>query len=183
MKKLLLILVVILMSCEQPVKEAQAELDFPYEPTYQKEWKIGSQENVLLVQNLLKSFIDGDIDKGYSYMSDDIEFWHQDGSVTNNLDEFKEIYDEALRSGAFTNHSIGVNIPVVSEDGHEWVLLWDIADAGGQTTRYQEAFRIEDGKIVQVNQFSKPVLDDDSDEDHDGDDNDGEDHHDGDDND
>ena len=109
MKKLLLLLVVILMSCEQPVKEAQAELDFPYEPTYQKEWKIGSQENVLLVQNLLKSFIDGDIDKGYSYMSDDIEFWHQDGSVTNNLDEFKEIYDEALRSGAFTNHSIGVN--------------------------------------------------------------------------
>ena len=99
------------------------------------------------------------------------------------LQNDKEIYDEALRSGAFTNHSIGVNIPVVSEDGYEWVLLWDIADAGGQTTRYQEAFRIEDGKIVQVNQFSKPVLDDDSDEDHDGDDNDGEDHHDGDDND
>ena len=37
-------------------------------------------------------------------MSDDIEFWHQDEHVTNNLDEFKEIYDEALRSGAFTNH-------------------------------------------------------------------------------
>ncbi len=46
-----------------------------------------------------------------------------------------------------------------------------------------EAFRIEDGKIIAMNQFSKPVLDDDSDEDHDGDDNDGEDHHDGDDND
>lgn len=165
MKKLLLILVVILMSCDQLVKETQAELDFPYEPTYQKEWKIGSQENVLIVQNLLKSFIDGDIDEGYSYMSEDIEFWHQDGSVTTNLDEFKEIYDEALRSGAFTNHSIGVNIPVVSEDGYEWVLLWDIADAGGQTTRYQEAFRIEDGKIVQVNQFSKPVLSDKDDDD------------------
>ena len=57
MKKLLLLLAVIFMSCEQPVKEGQTELDFPYEPTYQKEWKIGSQENVLLVQNLLKSFI------------------------------------------------------------------------------------------------------------------------------
>ena len=49
------------------------------------------------------------------------------------------------------------------------MLLWDIADAGGQTTRYQEAFRIEDGKIVQINQFSKPVMDTDDDDDSDND--------------
>ena len=92
-------------------------------------------------------------------MSEDVVVWHGDGSATEGLDEFKEMYDEALRSGAFTDYSIGVNISVVSEEGHEWVLLWDTASAGGQTTRYQEAFRIEDGKIVQVNQFSKPVMD------------------------
>ena len=66
MKKLLLLLAVILMSCEQPVKETQAELDFPYEPTYQKEWKIGSQENILLVQNLHKAIIDVEVDKAFN---------------------------------------------------------------------------------------------------------------------
>ena len=164
-KKLLLLLVVVFMSCDQPVKEKPAELDFPYEPTYQKEWKIGSQENILLVQNLHKAIIDVEVEKAYSYMSEDVVVWHGDGSTTEGLDEFKEMYDEALRSGAFTDYSIGVNISVVSEEGHEWVLLWDTASAGGQATNYMEAFRIEDGKIIAMNQFSKPVMDSDDDDD------------------
>ena len=172
------------MSCDQPVKETQTELDFPYEPTYPADnWKIGSQESVLLVQNLHKAIVSGDIDTAYSYMSEDVTVWHGDGSTTNNLQEFKDMYDESLRAGIFSNYSVTVNIPVISESGEEWVLVWDRTDAGEDTFDYMEAFRVQDGKVVAMNQFSKPVLDDDSDEDHDGDDNDGKDHHDGDDND
>ena len=55
MKKLILLLTIISISaCSEMEKSSQ---DFPFEPTYQKEWKIGNQENVLLVQNLHKAMV------------------------------------------------------------------------------------------------------------------------------
>ena len=150
-----LIVVISLTACSNNEKP---ELDFPFEPTYQKEWKIGKQENVLLIQNLHKAIIDVEIDKAYSYMSNDIIVYHGDGSTTEGIEEFKAVYDEALRAGAFTNYSVGVNISVVSEEGHEWVLIWDSAESNGSTMFYMESFRIEDGKITVMNQFSKPEL-------------------------
>ncbi|MDB9793676.1 nuclear transport factor 2 family protein [Flavobacteriaceae bacterium] len=156
MKKILLLLTIIFISaCSKMEKSSQ---DFPFEPTYQKEWKIGNQENVLLVQNLHKAIMDIEIDKAYGYMSDDIIVYHGDGSTTEGIEEFKTIYDEAFRSGVFSEYSVGVNISVVSEEGHEWVLIWDSAGSNGVTTNYMESFRIENGKITVMNQFSKPEL-------------------------
>ena len=53
MKKIFLLLILVLISCENTNKqEPQTQLDFPFEPSYQKDWKMGNQENVLLIQNL-----------------------------------------------------------------------------------------------------------------------------------
>ncbi|MEJ6698439.1 MAG: hypothetical protein QNK45_02965, partial [Flavobacteriaceae bacterium] len=73
-------------------------------------------------------------------------------------EEFKTLYDEAFRSGVFSEYSVGANISVVSEEGHEWVLIWDSAGSNGVTTNYMESFRIENDKITVMNQFSKPEL-------------------------
>ena len=45
--------------------------------------------------------------------------------------------------------------PVVSEDGHEWVFVWDAAKVAGEDIRYQEAFRIEEGKLLPSTNFQK----------------------------
>ena len=96
-------------------------------------------------------------------MSDDIVVYHGDGSTTEGIEEFKSLYDEAFRSGVFSEYSVGANISVVSEEGHEWVLLWDTASMDGvngeETHDYMESIRIENGKIIAMNQFTKPVKD------------------------
>ena len=157
MKKILAILVVTIISCNQAKESSSSEINLPYEPTYQKHWEIGSDQNTLLVQNFHKAIMDGEIDEAYQHMSDSIVVWHGDGSSTENLSAFKEKYDDLLRSGVFEDYNVAVNISVVSEEGHEWVLVWDGAKTAGNDIRYQEAFRIEEGKIIAINQFSKVI--------------------------
>ena len=157
MKKTIAILIITMVSCNQGVDTISSEINFPYEPTYQKHWEIGSDQNTLLVQNFHKAIMDGEIDEVYKHMSDSIVVWHGDGSTTDNLSAFKEKYDDLLRSGIFEDYSVGVNISVVSEEGHEWVLVWDAAKTAGEDIRYQEAFRIKEGKIIAINQFSKAI--------------------------
>ena len=48
----------------------------------------------------------------------------------------------------FQDHSVGVNISVVSEDGHEWVLVWDAAKVAGEDIRYQEALELKKVKLL-----------------------------------
>ena len=157
MKKTIAILIITMVSCNQAVDTTSSEINFPYEPTYQKHWEIGSDQNTLLVQNFHKAIMDGEIDEAYQHMSDSIVVWHGDGSSTENLSAFKEKYDDLLRSGVFEDYNVAVNISVVSEEGHEWVLVWDGAKTAGNDIRYQEAFRIEEGKIIAINQFSKVI--------------------------
>lgn len=68
-----------------------------------------------------------------------------------------------FKSANIRDYSVGVNISVVSEEGHEWVLLWDTASMDGvngeETHDYMESIRIENGKIIAMNQFTKAVKD------------------------
>ena len=52
------------------------------------------------------------------------------------------------------NYKQAVSIPVVGENGHEWVLIWDEADVevDGKTTKvqWQDGFRFSNGKIVHL---------------------------------
>jgi hypothetical protein len=164
MKNLLLILLISLTACNQTFENKnEADLKFPYEPTYQKEWKTGSQENILIVQNLHKDIMDGNFKKAYSHFSEDVTVWHGDGTTTEGLADFKKLYDPVFKSANIRDYSVGVNISVVSEEGHEWVLLWDTASMDGvngeETHDYMESIRIENGKIIAMNQFTKPVKD------------------------
>jgi ketosteroid isomerase-like protein len=53
-------------------------------------------------------------------------------------------------------------MPVVGENGHQWVDIWDEGDVvmpDGKTQKYQwmDAFRFEGGKIVHFVGFGKAV--------------------------
>ena len=163
MKKIFLLLILVLISCETTNKqEPQTQLDFPFEPSYQKDWKMGNQENVLLIQNLHKILLDGEFDRVTEFISDTIVMSMGDGSRVSGIDNFKELL-EGYKDANLRDYNLGVNFPIISEEGHEWVINWDAvtydtAD-GPLRMRYQEAYRISGGKIVFVNQFTKPVLD------------------------
>ena len=73
MKKIFLLLILVQISCETTKKqEPTTQLDFPFEPSYQKDWKMGNQENVLLVQNLHKTLLDGEFERVTEFISDTI---------------------------------------------------------------------------------------------------------------
>ena len=59
------------------------------------------------------------------------------------------------------DYQVGVNLAVTGDNGDEWVLLWDTANVvskDGTSTgfNWMESFQFENGKIVFMNQFSKP---------------------------
>ena len=85
-----------------------------------------------------------------------------DGSRVSGIDNFKELL-EGYKDANLRDYNLGVNFPIISEEGHEWVINWDAVTYdtpdGPVRMRYQEAYRISGGKIVFVNQFTKPVLD------------------------
>ena len=94
MKKYILFTILLIAACDQieSSDSSSSSIEYIYEPTYQKEWKIGSSENIMIVQQMHKAIEDGDFDLAYSFMSDDIIIQHGDGSQTNSLEEFKELY-------------------------------------------------------------------------------------------
>ena len=62
----------------------------------------------------------------------------------------------------FKNYSIGAIIPVVGENGHQWVDIWDQADVvtkDGKSQKFQwsDAFRFENGKIVVFHGYGKAI--------------------------
>ena len=97
MKKIFLLLILVLISCETANKqEPQTQLDFPFEPSYQKDWKMGNQENVLLIQNLHKTLLDGEFDRVTEFISDTIVMSMGDGSRVSGIDNFKELLEGCL---------------------------------------------------------------------------------------
>ena len=85
-----------------------------------------------------------------------------DGSTVSGIDSFKELL-AGYKDANLRDYNVGVNFPIISEEGHEWVINWDSVTYdtpdGPVRMRYQEAYRISGGKIVRVNQFTKPVVD------------------------
>ena len=58
-------------------------------------------------------------------------------------------------------YNVAVNLAVTGDNGHEWVLLWDngsVKTSDGTSTAFNwmESFQFENGKIITMNQFSKP---------------------------
>jgi len=164
MKKLLLGLVFIFLSCaqnqKQEAKEPQPEVNYIYDATYLDNFKIGNPELVLKVQEMHQNIIKKDYEMAGSYLADNVVFNLEDGSVIEGKESCMKFMVEGYSSVEIQDYNVAVNFAVTGDNGDEWVLLWDygtiVTETGEATTfNWMEAFQFENGKIIFMNQFSK----------------------------
>ena len=118
MKNTLLIclLVATMISCTNP-KQASTEsaeaTEFIYQPTYQSSFEMGSDEKVLLIQEMHQHIIDKDYDKAVSYHTDDVVFSLDDGSSLEGKESVLQFMKEAYSAVSINDYSVAVNFTVV----------------------------------------------------------------------
>ena len=83
----------------------------------------------------------------------------EDGSTIKGKDSMMKFVEANFSNINIKNYKQAVILPVVGENGHEWVLVWDEAEveSNGKTTRiqWQDGFRYSNGKVVAMNGFFK----------------------------
>jgi hypothetical protein len=167
MKKILFFFLVSasLIACtSQEIKTENAEqkpakIEHIYKPTYTDNFKIGGEGNVLLAEKFHQAIFAKDFKQVGEFLADTAVFWMDDGSTIKGKDAMMKFVEANFSKINIKNYKQAVILPVVGENGHEWVLIWDEADveAGGKTTRvlWQDGFRFSNGKIVVMNGFVK----------------------------
>ena len=125
----------------ETVEASSEKVEHLYKPTYTDNFKIGDQTNVLLAEQFHKLIFEKDFKAVAEMMSDTATYNVEDGTT--------------LKGKAAI-------MPVVGENGHQWVDIWDEGDVvmpDGKTQKYQwmDAFRFEGGKIVHFVGFGKAV--------------------------
>lgn len=164
MKKALLLSIVLFISCGQPQQKesvASKKVDYIYEATYLDDFKIGDPALVVKVQEMHQYLIKKDYEMAGNYLADNVVFSLEDGSILEGKEKCMQFMIEEYSSIEIQDYKIAVNLAVTGDNGHEWVLLWDNANIVSQDGvssgfNWMEAFRLENGKIIRMNQFSKP---------------------------
>jgi hypothetical protein len=164
MKKALVVSVILFISCGQPQQNKPVEskkVDYIYEASYLDDFTIGHPELVLKVQEMHQHIINKDYERAGSFLSDDVVFALEDGSRLEGKEKCLQFMIEGYSSIEIQDYQVAVNLAVTGDNGDEWVLLWDNAnivskDGTSSGFNWMETFRFVDGKIVTMNQFSKP---------------------------
>jgi len=173
MKKLLLCFAAIttFFSCSNPtVKEnAIAENQTPdikhiFKPTYTDNFKIGDQKNVLLAEQLHEAIFAKDFNKIEESLVDTVLFNLEDGSIIKGKAAAMEYMKKAFSEITIKNYSLTGALPIVGDNGHQWVIMFDKADIetpDGKTQKVEwvDAFRFENGKVVHMNGYAKSPKD------------------------
>jgi len=155
-----------LLACKtEEKKTATAEqkpstAEHMYKPTYTDNFKIGDQKNVLLAEQFHEAVFAKDYAKLGTFLVDTAVFYNEDGTTLKGKAALIDFMQKNYSKLNFKNYKVGVSIPVVGENGHEWVLMWDEADVetpDGKTQNYKwmDAYRFENGKVVAFNGFGK----------------------------
>ena len=146
----------------ETVEASTEKVEHLYKPTYTDNFKIGDQKNVLLAEQFHKVVFEKNYKAAVDMMSDTAVMNAEDGSVVKGKDSILAYMEKNFNGVTFTNYQIIGIFPVVGENGHQWVDVWDEADlvfADGKTQKVQwvDAFRFENGKIVHFVGFGKAV--------------------------
>ena len=113
---IIVLFVATMISCtnpKQPSTESAEETEFIYQPTYQSSFEMGSDEKVLLIQEMHQHIIDKDYDKAVSYHTDDVVFSLDDGSSLEGKESVLQFMKEAYSAVSINDYSVAVNFTVV----------------------------------------------------------------------
>lgn len=161
MKNFLFITAVVLISaCSKPKTEETATINHIYKPTYTDNFKIGDSKNALIVEEMHKAMIAKDFKAAADFLADSVVFRLGTGTSLSGKPAILDLMEKEYSQINIKNYKVQVNLPVVGENGEEWVLLWDNADIetpDGKSTKgyWMEAFQFKNGKIVTMEQFEK----------------------------
>ncbi len=167
MKKLVLCFLVSASMIACTTKETKTEtteqkptaVEHIYKPTYTDNFKIGGEGNIILAEKFHQAMVGKDFKQLGEFLADTAVFDMEDGSTLKGKDSIMKFVEANFSKINIKNYKQAVILPVVGENGHEWVLIWDEADVEveGKTTRvvWQDAFRFSNGKIVHMNGFGK----------------------------
>ena len=151
----------VIVSCGEKPEEIKADVNYIYEATYLDTFKMGNSELVLKVQQMHESIIKKDYESAGSFLADNVEFRLEDGSTIEGKENCMKFMVEGYSSVEIEDYNVAVNLAVTGNNGDEWVLLWDngtvtSADGTSNSFNWMESFQFENGKIVMMNQYSKP---------------------------
>ena len=149
------------ISCEKQPEEQKADINYIYEATYLDTFKMGNPDLVLKVQQMHESIIKKDYESAGSFLADNVEFRLEDGSTIEGKENCIKFMVEAYSAVEIEDYNVAVNLAVTGDNGDEWVLLWDngsvvTEDGASSSFNWMESFQFENGKIIMMNQFSKP---------------------------
>ncbi|MEK0423573.1 MAG: hypothetical protein RLZ95_1483 [Bacteroidota bacterium] len=165
MKKLFLCFLVAtsLIACKTEEKKTEtteqkkATIEHIYKPTYTDNFKIGGEGNVLLAEKFHQAMFAKDYKTLAGFLADTAVFYMEDGTVVKGKDSLMKFVETNFSKVNFNNFKQVASIPVIGENGHEWVLIWDEADVEmdgkSQKVQWQDGFRYSNGKIVAMNGF------------------------------
>ncbi len=144
----------------ETVEVATTNVEHLYKPTYTDNFKIGDQKNVLLTEQFHKVLFEKDFKAAGDMMSDTATMNAEDGSVLKGKAEIIGYMEKNFAGITFKNFQIIAIMPVVGENGHQWVNVWDeavleMADGKSQKYQWVDSFRFLDGKIVFFNGFGR----------------------------
>ena len=144
----------------ETVEVATTNVEHFYKPTYTDNFKIGDQKNVLLTEQFHKVLFEKDFKAAGDMMSDTATMNADDGSVLKGKAEIIGYMEKNFAGITFKNFQIIAIMPVVGENGHQWVNVWDeavleMADGKSQKYQWVDSFRFLDGKIVFFNGFGR----------------------------
>lgn len=160
-------LVVTLFACTNPSSKQEATavekptpIEHIFKPTYTDNFKIGDQKNVLLAEQLHQAIFAKDFNKIGESLADTVLFNLEDGSTIKGKEAALEYMTKAFSQITIKNYSLTGAVPIVGENGHQWVIMFDKADIetpDGKTQKveWMDSFRFDKGKVVHVNGFVK----------------------------
>ena len=170
MKKVLLGFLVSasLIACTDAAKKTEiaeqkaTTIEHIYKPTYTDNFKIGDQKNVLLAEQFHKLLFEKNFKEAGDMISDTAHFNNEDGSTLQGKAAILDFMEKSFSGITFKDYKIAAILPVVGENGHQWVDVWDEAelvtpDGKSQKYQWQDAFRFEGEKIVHFIGFGKAV--------------------------
>ncbi len=146
----------------ETVEQKSTPIEHIYKPFYTDNFKIGGEKNVLIAEQFHKVLFEKDFKQAGDLLSDTASFYNEDGTNIKGKAAIVDYMQKNFSNISFKNYQIAAIIPVVGENGHQWVDIWDEAEIitpDGKSQKYQwaDAYRFENGKIVQFLGYGKPV--------------------------